>query len=109
MPPKQRPRKAPDAVIQRRKIIDAEVRVRLEAVKDQVKAEAGAKWAEDQFRKSNLKGITPEQRKMREDEIRMANKELVLVRRKKLTEQYENDLQQWSAELDKQGLAIMAE
>ena len=66
-----------------------------------------AKWAEDQLRKSNLQGITPEQQKMREDEIRMANKELVMVRRANLKRLYENDLNSWSEELGKQGLAII--
>ena len=66
-----------------------------------------AKWAEDQLRKSNLQGITPEQQKMRDDEIRMANKELVMVRRANLKRLYENDLNSWSEELGKQGLAII--
>jgi hypothetical protein len=108
MPPKkQKPRRAPDYAIQQRKKIDAEVRMRLEHQKDTFKANSVAKWAEDQFRKANLKGITPEQQKMREDEIRMANKELVLVRRNKMRNLYENDLQSWSAALEKQGLAII--
>ena len=69
MPPKkQKPRRAPDYAIQQRKKIDAEVRMRLEHQKDTFKANSVAKWAEDQFRKANLKGITPEQQKMREDE-----------------------------------------
>ena len=81
--------------------------MRLEHQKDTFKANAVAKWAEDQFRKSNLRGITPEQQKMREDEIRMANKELVLIRRNKMRRLYESDLQSWSSALEKQGLAII--
>ena len=108
MPPKKsKPRRAPDFAIQRRKKIDDEVRERLEAQKDTFKANAVAKWAEDQLRKSNLQGITPEQQKMRDDEIRMANKELVMVRRANLKRLYENDLNSWSEELGKQGLAII--
>ena len=92
---KEKPRRAPDWAIQRRKKIDDEVRERLEAQKDTFKANSVAQWAEDQFRKANLQGITPEQQKLREDEIRMANKELVLVRRANLKQLYESDLNEF--------------
>ena len=104
---KEKPRRAPDWAIQRRKKIDDEVRERLEAQKDTFNANSVAQWAEDQFRKANLQGITPEQKKLREDEIRMANKELVLVRRANLKQLYESDLNEWSTELGKQGLALI--
>ena len=104
---KEKPRREPDWANQRRKKIDDEVRERLEAQKDTFKANSVAQWAEDQFRKANLHGITPEQQKLREDEIRMANKELVLVRRANLKQLYESDLNEWSTELGKQGLALI--
>ena len=51
-----------------------------------------AKWAEGWNRKNNLKGATTEGIKARQEEIQMANRELVILRKARMQKLYEEDL-----------------
>jgi|TARA_B110000208_G_C11489467_1_gene328981 hypothetical protein len=84
-----------------------EVQIRSAQQAEAFKINGQAKWAEGWNRKNNLKGATVEGIKARQEEIQMANRELVILRKARMQKLYEDDLKGWSAELEKKGLALM--
>ena len=74
-------KKASDANIQARVKIDMEVQIRRAQQAEAFKINGQAKWAEGWNRKNNLKGATTEGIKARQEEIQMANRELVILRK----------------------------
>ena len=72
---------------------DMEITKREAQQRDAFKVNAQAQWAESWCRKANLRGVTLEGQKAREEEIEMANRELVTLRRYKIQQLYEQDLQ----------------
>ena len=89
---KKKKKRAPDANIQARVKLDMEVRLREAQQREAFKINGQAKWAEGWCRKQNLKGLTVEGKKAREEEIMMANKELVILRKARMQALYEADL-----------------
>ena len=106
-PKRRKKKKASDAGIQARVKHDMEINLRMADQREALKAQGLAQWAENQFRKANLRADTVAGRKAREDEIRMANREQTILRRNRLRELFEADIAEWQSELEKKGLAII--
>ena len=90
--PRRKKKRAADANIQARVKIDMEVSKREAQQREAFKVNGQAKWAEGWCRKQNLKGVTVEGKRAREEEIAMANRELVILRKAKMQALYEQDL-----------------
>ena len=89
---KKKKKKRSDANIQARVKIDMEVQIRSAQQAEAFKVNGQAKWAEGWNRKNNLKGATVEGIKARQEEIQMANRELVILRKARMQKLYEDDL-----------------
>ena len=89
---KKKKKKRSDANIQARVKIDMECQIRKAQQAEAFKINGQAKWAEGWNRKNNLKGATTEGIKARQEEIQMANRELVILRKARMQKLYEEDL-----------------
>ena len=89
---KKKKKKRSDANIQARVKIDMECQIRKAQQAEAFKVNGQAKWAEGWNRKNNLKGATTEGIKARQEEIQMANRELVILRKARMQKLYEEDL-----------------
>jgi hypothetical protein len=89
---KKKKKRAPDANIQARVKLDMEVRKRESQQREAFKINGQAKWAEGWCRKQNIQGTSVEGKKARDEEIAMANKELVILRKARMQALYEQDL-----------------